>query len=374
MRVVMDLVASHTSAPALSVDESRLRQAVLKVLRDWLDMGVDGVRLDGMRHLAEREGLSCEKLPEHAIVKELRELIDQHYPDRVLLADTNQPTEDLAAYFGDGDECHLAFNISLMPRLLMAFKQEDRRPVAGALRRWPEIPASCQWALSLRSRDNLSLEQPTDFERAHMHEDYPSELRIGLKERICRRPAPLVENDRRRVKLAYGLLFSLPGSPIVYYGNEIGMGDNSYAHRPGQYQAVPAGHRLSRARLRHLRQSEWVVVSADSVPVGLAAYKHVESDVRVVHEFLLDPRLESGDATRVADLTRCAGWHLAPHSSVSVFQFIDVNGVPARLTRGLRQWGAKMAVSRKIPSSGNCPQPCRRSRRSARNRLCVPTR
>ena len=229
MRVVMDMVASHTSGPALSVDEPRLRRAVLKILRDWLDMGVDGVRLDGMRHLAEREGLAYEKVPEtHEIVKELRELIDQHYPDRVLLADTNQPTEDVAAYFGDGDECHLAFNVSLMPRLLMAFKQENRRPVADALRRWPEIPTSCQWALSLRSRDNLSLKQPTDFERGHMHEAYPSERRFGLTEGICRRPAPLVENDRRRVELAYGLLFSLPGSPIVYYGNEIGMGDNIY--------------------------------------------------------------------------------------------------------------------------------------------------
>ena len=225
IRVVIELLVGQMSDQALNV--ARVRRELLKVMRHWLDAGVDGVKCDGMPPFVQRLGAGDGKLSEtHPIMKEMRELIDGHYPDRVLLIETNRLPDDVAAYFGDGDGCHMAFNVSLMPRLLMALKQEDRKPIVQILRRTQDIPASCQWALFLRHHDELSLELCTDSERDEIYEAYASEPQMRFKGGIRRRLAPLFENDRRRVELAYALMCSLPGSPVVYYGNEIGMGDN----------------------------------------------------------------------------------------------------------------------------------------------------
>lgn len=227
IRVVIELLVGQMSDQALNV--ARVRRELLKVMRHWLDAGVDGVKCDGMPTFVQREGAGGGKLLKtHTIVKEMRELIDGHYADRVLLAETNRLTDDVAAYFGDGDECHMAFNVSLMPRLLMAVKQEDRRPIVQTLRGTMNIPASCQWALCLGHHDELSLEWCTDSERDEICEAYASDAQMRFKSGIRRRLAPLFENDRRRVELAYALMCSLPGSPVIYYGNEIGMGDNVY--------------------------------------------------------------------------------------------------------------------------------------------------
>jgi maltose alpha-D-glucosyltransferase/alpha-amylase len=225
LRVVIELLVSQMSDPALSV--ARPCHDLLKVMRHWLDAGVDGVTFDGLPTFVQREGSGGPKLLKtHTMVKEMRELIDGHYAHRVLLAETNRLTDDVAAYFGDGDAYHMAFNVSLMPRLLMALKQEDRRPIVQMLRRTMDIPASCQWALCLRHHDEVSLEGCTDSERDEICEAYALEPRMRFKGGIRRRLAPLFDNDRRRVELAYALTCSLPGSPVIYYGNEIGMGDN----------------------------------------------------------------------------------------------------------------------------------------------------
>jgi maltose alpha-D-glucosyltransferase/alpha-amylase len=225
IRVVIELPVSQMSDQALNV--VRACRDLSKVLRHWLDKGVDGVKLDGMPTFVQREEAGGGKLPEtHAIVKEMRELIDGHYADRVLLVETNPLPDGVAPYFGDGDECHMAFNVSLMPRLLMALKREDRAPIVQILSRTMGIPSSCQWALFLRHHDELSLESCTDSERDEIYEAYASEPQMRFKGGIRRRLAPLFENDRRRVELLYALMCSLPGSPVIYYGNEIGMGDN----------------------------------------------------------------------------------------------------------------------------------------------------
>ena len=229
IRVITELLVNQSSDQALDVDHPRVRRVVLKVMRHWLDVGVDGLKLDGIPNLVEGEGNGVGKLPQtHMLVKEMRALIDEHYADRVLLAETNRSPGDVATYFGDGDECHMAFNVSLMPRLLMALKQEDRRPVVHDLRRTPDIPASCQWALFLRDQDELSRALCTDSERDAIYQAYAVDPHMRVSGGICRRLAPLFENDRRRIELGYALLLSLPGSPVIYYGNEIGMGDNEY--------------------------------------------------------------------------------------------------------------------------------------------------
>jgi len=229
IRVITELLVNQLSDQALDVDHPRVRRVVLKVLRHWLDVGVDGLKLDGLPNLVEGEGRGGGKPPDpHTLMREMRALIDEHYADRVLLAETNRSPDDVATYFGNGDECHMAFNVSLMPRLLMALKQEDRGPVVQSLRHTPDIPASCQWALFLRDQDELSLALCTDSERAAIYQAYAVEPHMRVNGGICRRLAPLFENDRRRLELGYALLLSLPGSPVIYYGNEIGMGDNIY--------------------------------------------------------------------------------------------------------------------------------------------------
>jgi maltose alpha-D-glucosyltransferase/alpha-amylase len=216
--------------PDLNYDNPRVQEEMLRVIAFWLDLGVDGLRCDAVPYLFEREGTACENLPEtHAYMKRVRRFVDERYAGtRLLLAEANQWPEDVIAYFGEGDEFHMAFHFPLMPRMFMAIRQEDRHPITEILRRTPEIPPTCQWALFLRNHDELTLEMVTDEERDYMYQEYARDPKMRLNLGIRRRLAPLLDNSRRRIELLTSLLFSLPGTPIVYYGDEIGMGDNIY--------------------------------------------------------------------------------------------------------------------------------------------------
>jgi len=215
--------------PDLNYDNPRVLWAMTQVMRYWLDLGVDGFRLDAIPYLCEREGTTNENLPEtHAIIKKIRASLDAHAPGRLLLAEANQWPEDVSAYFGDGDECHMAYHFPLMPRIYMAIAREDRFPITDILRQTPDIPANCQWALFLRNHDELTLEMVTDVERDYLWSTYATDPRARINLGIRRRLAPLMDNDRRKMELMNSLLMSLPGTPIIYYGDEIGMGDNIY--------------------------------------------------------------------------------------------------------------------------------------------------
>jgi maltose alpha-D-glucosyltransferase/alpha-amylase len=215
--------------PDLNHNNPEVVDAVIDVMKFWLDLGVDALRLDAVPYLCVREGTSNENLREtHDVLKRMRRELDASYPGRMLLAEANQWPADVRAYFGEGDECHMAFHFPLMPRMFMALRQEDRHAITEILSQTPEIPDSCQWALFLRNHDELTLEMVTDEERDYMYQAYAADPQMRLNLGIRRRLAPLVENSRRRVELLNSLLFSLPGTPIVYYGDEIGMGDNIY--------------------------------------------------------------------------------------------------------------------------------------------------
>jgi len=215
--------------PDLNFENPRVLRAVLRTMRFWLDIGVDGFRLDAIPYLREREGTINENLPEtHDVVREIRKVIDTHYRGRVLLAEANQWPEDVREYFGDGDECHMAYHFPLMPRLFMAVAQEDRFPVVDIMRQTPDIPENCQWAIFLRNHDELTLEMVTDRERDYMWQFFANDPRMRINVGIRRRLAPLLENSRDRIELMSFLLLTMPGSPIVYYGDELGMGDNVF--------------------------------------------------------------------------------------------------------------------------------------------------
>jgi maltose alpha-D-glucosyltransferase/alpha-amylase len=215
--------------PDLNYDNPLVLEEVQKAMRYWLDMGVDGLRLDAIPYLVERDGTNCENLAEtHAIVKELRRGMDEHHANRMILAEANQWPSDVRAYFGDGDECHMAFHFPLMPRMFMALRLEDRLPVTDIIAQTPAIPESCQWGLFLRNHDELTLEMVSDEERDYMYLAYSTDPRMRVNVGIRRRLAPLMDNNRRRIELLNSLLFSFPGTPILYYGDEIGMGDNIY--------------------------------------------------------------------------------------------------------------------------------------------------
>src|SRR3977135_2662546 len=215
--------------PDLNYDNPRVLEALLRVMRKWLDLGVDGFRLDAIPYLCEREGTRNENLPQtHAISKKSRAELDTYAPNKLLLAEANQWPEDVSAYFGDGDECHMAYHFPLMPRIFMAIAQEDRFPISDILRQTPDIPSNCQWALFLRNHDELTLEMVTDVERDYLWSTYANDPRARINVGIRRRLAPLMENDRRKIELMNSLLLSVPGTPIIYYGDEIGMGDNIY--------------------------------------------------------------------------------------------------------------------------------------------------
>ena len=221
----------YSHQPDLNFDNPAVLQEVLAVMRFWLDLGVDGLRLDAVPYLVEREGTSNENLPEtHAILKRIRAELDRHAPGRMLLAEANQWPEDAIRYFGEGDECHMAFHFPLMPRLFMALAQADRFPIIDILRQTPGIPATCQWALFLRNHDELTLEMVTAAERESMWRTYAPDPRARLNLGIRRRLAPLLQHDRSRIELLNSLLLSLQGTPVLYYGDEIGMGDNVALH------------------------------------------------------------------------------------------------------------------------------------------------
>ena len=218
-----------SNQPDLNFDNPEVRRTVLQMVDFWLEMGVDGLRLDAVPYLFEREGTSCENLAEtHAFLKDLRAHVESKFPNRMLLAEANQWPEDAVAYFGAGDECQTAFHFPIMPRLFMAIEMEDRHPIVDILDQTPSIPESCQWVMFLRNHDELTLEMVTDEERDYMVRAYASDPRARINLGIRRRLAPLLGNDRRKMELMSALLFSLPGTPVIYYGDEIGMGDNMY--------------------------------------------------------------------------------------------------------------------------------------------------
>ncbi|WP_432811710.1 maltose alpha-D-glucosyltransferase [Pantanalinema sp. GBBB05] len=219
----------YSHQPDLNYDNPAVRQAVFGVMDFWLSMGVDGLRMDAVPYLYEREGTNCENLPEtHDFLKQLRQHVDTYFSNRMLLAEANQWPEDAAAYYGDGDECHMNFHFPLMPRLFMALRMEDNFPIMDILQQTPEIPANCQWGLFLRNHDELTLEMVTDEDRDYMYRVYAQDPEMRLNLGIRRRLAPLLGNDRRQIELLNSLLLSLPGTPVLYYGDEIGMGDNIY--------------------------------------------------------------------------------------------------------------------------------------------------
>jgi maltose alpha-D-glucosyltransferase / alpha-amylase len=215
--------------PDLNYDNPYVIDEILKAMRFWLDMGVDALRLDAVPYLVERDGTNCENLPEtHAVIKKLRAEIDRRYDSRIILAEANQWPADVRPYFSDGDECHMAFHFPLMPRIFMALRQEDRGAITDIMARTPAIPETCQWGLFLRNHDELTLEMVTSDERDYMYLAYSEDARMRINLGIRRRLAPLLDNNRRRIELLNTLLFSLPGTPVLYYGDEIGMGDNIY--------------------------------------------------------------------------------------------------------------------------------------------------
>ena len=215
--------------PDLNYDNPDVLEEVLRIMRHWLDMGVDGLRIDAIPYLLERDGTNCENLPEtHAVIKNIRAAIDEDYAGRMVLAEANQWPTDVRPYFGDGDECHMAFHFPLMPRIYMALRQEDRLPITDIMAQTPAIPDNCQWGLFLRNHDELTLEMVSDDERDYMYLAYSADPRMRINIGIRRRLAPLLDNNRRRIELLNSILFSFPGTPILYYGDEIGMGDNIY--------------------------------------------------------------------------------------------------------------------------------------------------
>jgi maltose alpha-D-glucosyltransferase / alpha-amylase len=215
--------------PDLNFDNPAVVEEVIRVMRFWLDLGVDALRLDAIPYLVEREGTNCENLPEtHAVIKRIRQALDDEYEGRMILAEANQWPRDVCSYFGNGDECHMAFHFPLMPRLFMALRLEERHPVTEIMAQTPTIPDNCQWGLFLRNHDELTLEMVTDDERTYMYLAYSADPRMRINVGIRRRLAPLLENNRRRIELLNSILFSFPGTPILYYGDEIGMGDNIY--------------------------------------------------------------------------------------------------------------------------------------------------
>jgi maltose alpha-D-glucosyltransferase / alpha-amylase len=217
----------YPSQPDLNYDNPAVRSEMIQVVKFWLDLGVDGFRADAVPYLFEREGTSCENLPEtHQYLKEVRRFIDETYPGRILLCEANQWPQDVRPYFGDGDEFQMGFDFPVMPRIFMAMRQGDRTPLVWITERIPAIPENCQWCTFLRNHDELTLEMVTEEEREWMWREFAPDPRMRLNLGIRRRLAPLLDNDRRKIELANSLLFTLPGSPILYYGDEIGMGDN----------------------------------------------------------------------------------------------------------------------------------------------------
>ncbi len=272
--------------PDLNFDNPAVLDAVLGVMRFWLDMGIDGLRLDAVPYLVEREGTNNENLPEtHSVLKRIRAEIDSAYPDRMLLAEANQWPEDTKEYFGSGDECHMAFHFPLMPRMYMALAREDRFPITDIMRQTPQIPDNCQWAIFLRNHDELTLEMVTDSERDYLWQTYATDRRARLNLGIRRRLAPLLERDRRRIELMNCLLLSMPGAPVIYYGDEIGMGDNI---RLGDRDGVRTPMQWSPDRNGGFSRADPAALALPTIMDALYGYEivNVEAQSRDAHSLL----------------------------------------------------------------------------------------
>jgi maltose alpha-D-glucosyltransferase/alpha-amylase len=263
----------YSHQPDLNFDNPRVLEAVLSVMRFWLDLGVDGLRLDAVPYLVEREGTNNENLAEtHEILKKIRAELERTYPDRMLLAEANQWPEDTKDYFGQGDECHMAFHFPLMPRMYMALAREDRFPITDIMRQTPQIPDSCQWAIFLRNHDELTLEMVTDSERDYLWQTYATDRRARINLGIRRRLAPLLEHDRRRIELLNCLLLSMPGTPVIYYGDEIGMGDNI---RLGDRDGVRTPMQWSPDRNGGFSRADWNALALPTIQDPLYGYETV---------------------------------------------------------------------------------------------------
>ncbi|MFN4014728.1 MAG: maltose alpha-D-glucosyltransferase [Reyranella sp.] len=276
----------YSHQPDLNFDNPAVLEAVLGVMQFWLDMGIDGLRLDAVPYLVEREGTNNENLPEtHQVLKRIRAEIDKAYPGRMLLAEANQWPEDTKEYFGQGDECHMAFHFPLMPRMYMALAREDRFPITDIMRQTPQIPDNCQWAIFLRNHDELTLEMVTDSERDYLWETYATDRRARLNLGIRRRLAPLLERDRRRIELMNCLLLSMPGAPVIYYGDEIGMGDNI---RLGDRDGVRTPMQWSPDRNGGFSRADPAALALPAIMDALYGYEtvNVEAQTRDVHSLL----------------------------------------------------------------------------------------
>jgi maltose alpha-D-glucosyltransferase / alpha-amylase len=366
--------------PDLNYDNPEVQEAMLNVVRFWLDLGIDGFRLDAIPYLYERDGTNGENLPEtHAYLKRVRAEVDAHYPDRVMLAEANQWPEDVVAYFGDGDECHMAFHFPVMPRMFMALRREDATPLLEILSRTPAIPENAQWGLFLRNHDELTLEMVTDEERDYMYSEYAKDPRMKLNLGIRRRLAPLLDGGRGEIELMHAILFSLPGSPVIYYGDEIGMGDNVFlgdrdgVRTPMQwtgdrnagfsradwaqlylpplmdpvygFQAinVEAQLRISTSMLRWLHRM--VALRKEHPVFGLGDYEALESDNdrifahvrRYADEIVICVHNLARSAQAVQlDLSRWEGF--VPEEMLGRSRFPAIGELPYLLTLGPRGW------------------------------------
>jgi maltose alpha-D-glucosyltransferase/alpha-amylase len=266
--------------PDLNFDNPEVAEALIGVLRFWLNLGLDGFRLDAVPYLFERDGTICENLKEtHAFLKRIRHEVDAAFKGRVLLAEANQWPADVVDYFGDGDECHMCFNFPLMPRMFMALRRAQRHPITEILAQTPDVPEGCQWGIFLRNHDELTLEMVTDDERDYMWTEYAKDPRMKLNLGIRRRLAPLVDNDRRVMELFHALLFSLPGSPILYYGDEIGMGDNVFL---GDRDGVRTPMQWAPDRNAGFSRADWAQLYSAPLmdPVYGFAALNVEAELR----------------------------------------------------------------------------------------------
>ncbi|NLI77012.1 MAG: maltose alpha-D-glucosyltransferase [Candidatus Riflebacteria bacterium] len=307
--------------PDLNYDNPAVQLAMFEVVEFWLEMGLDGFRVDAVPYLFEREGTSCENLPEtHQFCKALRQFIDERFPGRVLLAEANQWPSDLLPYFGQGDEFHMAFHFPLMPRLFMALRQERKEPVEEVIRNTPAIPDACQWGIFLRNHDELTLEMVSSAERDYMYREYAADPQMRLNLGIRRRLAPLMSNGRRQMELLYSLLFSLPGAPILYYGDELGMGDNIYL---GDRNGVRTPMQWSMDRNAGFSRADTARLYSPVIVDPLYDYRHlnVESESRVQTSLLNWVRRLIRIRKRLAPLRR-GTLRFLPSTNPSVLTFL----------------------------------------------------
>ncbi len=317
----------YSHQPDLNYENPEVADAMLDVVRFWLDIGLDGFRLDAVPYLFQCEGTDCENLPAtHAYLKRVRSEVDKGYPNRVLLAEANQPPEDLVSYFGGeaADECHMAFNFPLMPRMFMAVRRENRQPLVDVVARTPRLPAGCQWGTFLRNHDELTLEKVSEEERDFMLGAYALDPRAKRHTGICRRLAPLVENDQALSQLLNAMLLSLPGSPIIYYGDEIGMGDNIYL---GDRDAVRTPMQWTPDRNGGFSRADPAQLYLQPLMDPVYGYQalNVESETRNVASFLhwLRRMLE---VRRAYELFGTGDLELVDAANPSIFSYLRVSG------------------------------------------------